>query len=266
MEGERLAMEDGKSTSAEEIVFRDVVKRFGRDGQYAVRGLTFSVRNGELVAIVGRTGCGKSTAFNLIMGLIRPTSGSVLVKGHDPSTDFRWFRGKIAVVFQDDRLMPWRTALENVCLGLEFVGMAKEQRAEIARRWLQSLGLEGYEDAYPYQLSGGMKQRVSIARGFAVDPDIILCDESFSALDELTAENLRKEFVDLVHQYGKTGVFITHSIPEALSIGERVLVFRAPGHVAEEIAVPESLEPNELEEYREQIRQSMDDSDAEEAT
>jgi NitT/TauT family transport system ATP-binding protein len=256
--------EDSHDMEDKEIVFDDVSKRF--DHGKAVSGLTFSARAGELVAIVGKTGSGKSTAFNMIMGLMRPTSGSVRIKGRDPYAEFEWFRGKLAVVFQDDRLLPWRTALGNVCLGLEFAGVAKEKRVESARQWLERLGLGGRENSYPYQLSGGMRQRVSIARAFALDPSIILCDEAFSALDELTAENLRREFVDLVRRYNKTGVFITHSIPEALEMGERVLVFRTPGHVTREVSVPGELTAEEIEEYRAEIRKAMADTDEERAT
>jgi NitT/TauT family transport system ATP-binding protein len=241
------------------VSFRDVDKIFrGPDGEVAaVKGLSFEVRPGELVALVGQTGCGKSTAFNLLVGLFPPTSGEVRLQGFDPHDDFDDLKGRVAVVFQDDRLLPWRTAQDNVALGLQYAGLGRTERREVARRWLARLGLEGREEAYPYQLSGGMRQRVGIARCFALDPDIILCDESFSALDELTADQLRDEFVKLVREEGKTGVFITHSIEEALTMGERVLVFRAPGHVSAEIEVPGTLESAELSRYRALVRRAM---------
>jgi NitT/TauT family transport system ATP-binding protein len=241
------------------VSFRDVDKIFrGPEGEVAaVKGLNFEVRRGELVALVGQTGCGKSTAFNLLLGLFPPTSGEVRLDGFDPHGDFDDLKGRVAVVFQDDRLLPWRTAQDNVALGLQYAGRSKSERREIAARWLARLGLEGREDAYPHQLSGGMRQRVGIARCFALDPDTILCDESFSALDELTADQLRDEFVKLVRDEGKTGVFITHSIEEALTMGERVLVFRAPGHVSAEIRVPEQLEGEELGRYRALVRRAM---------
>ena len=255
--------DEGADADADDalIHFSDVGKRFGTgsEEQWALRDLTFSVHSGEMVAIVGQTGCGKSTAFNLLLGLFAPTTGRVTVEGHDPYADFEWFKGRVAVVFQDDRLLPWRTAVDNVALGLEYAGVGKAERLRTASEWLERLGLGGREEAYPYQLSGGMRQRVGIARCFAMDPDIILCDESFSALDELTAESLRGEFRALVSQEGKTGVFITHSIEEALTMGERVLVFRAPGHVAADIHVPATLDPAQMAEHREQVRRVMAD-------
>ena len=222
------------------ISFRGVCKRFAdKDGRdlpsFAVRDLTFEVEPGELIAVVGKTGCGKSTMFNLLTGLIEPTSGAIAVHGRDPFRDFDWFRGRIAVVFQNDRLLPWRTAIENVAYALELNRVAEAERLRIAREWLERLGLKGYEDVYPHALSGGMRQRVSIARAFAVNPEILLCDEPFSALDELTAEKLRAEFVRLVRESRKTSIFITHSINEALALGERILVFQPPAFIALEV-------------------------------
>lgn len=224
-----------------EIVFEHVDKVFRRRGiggeHHAVKDLSFRIGRGEVVAIVGRTGCGKSTAFNLMMGLLAPTAGDVRVMGRDPHADFNWFRGKIAVVFQGDRLLPWRTALDNVVLGPQILGTGGDVR-RLCMDWLRRLELAGAEHAYPHQLSGGMRQRVSIARAFAIDPEIVLCDESFSGLDEVTAGTLRKEFLELIRAHGKTAVFITHSIDEALTMGQRVLVFAPPGHVVGELQAP----------------------------
>ncbi|HLS25605.1 MAG TPA: ABC transporter ATP-binding protein [Beutenbergiaceae bacterium] len=250
------------STVSDDVLIRftDVNKTFvTRNGQevQALRGLNLSVSRGELVAIVGQTGCGKSTAFNLLLGLYAATNGAVSVEGLNPHDDFEELKGKIAVVFQDGRLLPWRTAEQNVALGLEYMGVSKSERLDKAREWLTRLGLKGRENAYPYELSGGMRQRVGIARCFALNPDIILCDESFSALDELTADRLRGEFVKLVKEEGKTGVFITHSIEEALTIGDRVAVFRAPGHVAAEFTIPGELNEAELADMRRQVRGVM---------
>ena len=227
------------------IAFRNVVKRFVRPDRrdesfLAVDRLSFEVAQGEMVAVLGRTGCGKSTMFNLLAGLIEPTEGTVRVLGHDPFHEFDWFRGKIAVVFQNDRLMPWRTALENVELGIELLGKNEQERREIALGWLERLGLKGHEHDYPHALSGGMRQRVSIARAFAVSPEILLCDEPFSALDELTGQRLREEYTQLVRENGKTSIFITHSINEALQLGERILVFHRPAQIALEARVADS--------------------------
>ncbi len=222
-------------SEAPAIVFDAVDKRFPRseaaEDFYAVRALSFAVAAGELVAILGPTGCGKSTTFNLIAGLIRPSSGRVRVAGHDPYDEFDWFRGKIGIVFQNDRLMPWRSALDNVALGLELNKVAREERVAIARAWLERLGLKGHEADYPFALSGGMRQRVSIARAFAIKPAILLGDEPFSGLDAVTGDTLRREFVDLVRETRCTGIFITHSIDEALQLGRRVLVFRRPARI-----------------------------------
>lgn len=237
------------------VEFTGVSKRFG--GHLAVSNLTFSVEERERVAIVGMTGCGKSTAFNLILGLLEASEGEVRVQGRDPHEDFGWFRGRMAVVFQDARLLPWRTVLENVCLGMKFAGVPRATWEPTAREWLERLGIGGRESVYPHQLSGGQRQRVSIARAFSVNPELILCDESFSALDEVTATGLRRDFVDLVKSTGKTGLIITHSIPEALTIGQRVLVLRAPGHLAAEFRVPDDIDAAGRASLHEQILEVM---------
>jgi NitT/TauT family transport system ATP-binding protein len=226
-------------TGTEPIIrFTDVSKSFrrpdGRGDFVAVDKLSFEIAKGEIVAVLGKTGCGKSTMFNIVAGLLDPTSGEARVVGHDPFREFDFFRGKIGIVFQNDRLMPWRSALDNVLLGLQILNSDPKQAEETARRWLERLGLGGHENDYPHALSGGMRQRVSFARAFAVDPEILLCDEPFSSLDEMTARDLREEFVRLVRQNNKTAVFITHQIGEAMDIGDRVLVFHRPARIAYE--------------------------------
>ncbi len=220
------------------IRFDNVTKVFqrpdGRGDFVAVDKLSFKIAKGEIVAVLGKTGCGKSTMFNIVAGLTEPTSGQAQVIGHNPFREFDFFRGKIGIVFQGDRLMPWRSALDNVRLGLQILDREPKQAEETARAWLKRLGLTGHENDYPHALSGGMRQRVSIARAFAVDPEILLCDEPFSSLDEMTARDLRAEFVRLVRQSQKTAVFITHQINEAMEIGDRVLVFHRPARIAYE--------------------------------
>src|SRR5450755_131912 len=223
--------------SADPVIrFRDVSKKFRRaddKGDFvAVDKLSFEIAKGEIVAVLGKTGCGKSTMFNIVAGLIEPSAGEARVVGHDPFREFDFFRGKIGIVFQNDRLMPWRTALDNVLLGLQVLDTDPNQANETARGWLARLGLSGHENDYPHALSGGMRQRVSIARAFAVAPEILLCDEPFSSLDEMTARDLRAEFVRLVKQSNKTAVFITHHINEAMEIGDRILVFHRPARIA----------------------------------
>ena len=229
------------------IRFEEVSKQFAVRGKgtasapYAVRGLSFAIERGELVAVVGKTGCGKSTMFNLLIGLSAPSDGMVAVLGRDPFAEFAHLAGKVGVVFQGDRLLPWRSALANVEYGLELLKARRADRVQVARQWLLKLGLEAHMDKYPHALSGGMRQRVSIARAFATDPEILLCDEPFSALDEINAALLRNELRRLVKESGKTGMLVTHSIREAMDVGDRILVLRAPGHATAEFRVADTL-------------------------
>lgn len=212
-----------------EIALENVTCRF--NGVTAVENLSFVVERGETVALVGRTGAGKSTAINVIMGSLRPIEGRVRVAGHDPHGDFRALRGKIAMSFQTDRLLPWRTALENVELGLAIFGIPRAAARERAREWLGRVKMGAAETRYPHELSGGMRQRVSLARALAVDPEIILLDESFSQLDQVTSAELRRDFRQLVRRFGKTCLFITHRIEDAVEMADRVLVLAPPAHV-----------------------------------
>jgi NitT/TauT family transport system ATP-binding protein len=234
-----------------------VTKVFGKpgsDAEYrAVDGLNLDVRPGQMLAILGKTGCGKSTIFNMIAGLTEPSSGTVRVSGRDPFADFDSFRGKIAIVFQSDRLLPWRTAIQNVELGLEMLDTPAAERRSSAQLWLTKLGLGGHEYDYPHALSGGMRQRVSIARAFATNANILLCDEPFSALDESTAGRLRAEFVRLVKENGKTAVFITHSISEALEIGDRIVVLKRPAMIAYDVSFDTGTSQQEREVIRSRI-------------
>jgi NitT/TauT family transport system ATP-binding protein len=239
------------------IRFTHVSKTFARVGRgdtlRAVDDLDLEIEPGTLVAVLGKTGCGKSTMFNMIAGLIEPTGGAVTVGGRDPFREFDWLRGKIAIVFQNDRLLPWRTAIGNVELGLEMLDVPRKERRERAQRWLTRLGLAGHEHDYPHALSGGMRQRVSIARAFATDAGILLCDEPFSALDEMTAERLRRDFASLVRENGKTAVFITHSISEALQIGERILVLHRPARIAHDERIARDMDDAARATLRRQI-------------
>ena len=191
----------------------------------AIDRLSLTIAPGELVAIVGQTGCGKSTLFDLLIGLEHPTDGRIAIGGKTPYDDFDAFRGRIATIFQQDRLLPWRSALDNVRLPLELIGVADDIQRERSLGWLKRLGLEAFANAYPRELSGGMRQRVAIARAFAVQPQILLADESFSALDEVTATELRNTFVALAREFSSTAILITHQLEEAMAVGDRIIVF-----------------------------------------
>jgi NitT/TauT family transport system ATP-binding protein len=240
------------------ISLNQVSKSFGKSGAasayVAVDRLDLEIGRGQLLALLGKTGCGKSTIFNMIAGLTEPTSGDVTVDGRNPFREFDSFRGKMAIVFQGDRLLPWRTAVQNVELGLEMLDVPAAKRRETALRWLGTLELRGHENDYPHALSGGMRQRVSIARAFATDAGILLCDEPFSALDEMTGRTLRAEFVRLVRENGKTAVFITHSINEALEIGDRIVVLKRPANIAIDLPLTAATPIAEKEAIRHQIQ------------
>ncbi|MFC8596920.1 ABC transporter ATP-binding protein [Isoptericola sp. NPDC057191] len=206
--------------------------------EFAVRGtggtlvaleeLSLDIADGELVTLVGPSGCGKSTLLDLVTGLSEPTSGHILLDGR-PVTGPGLDRG---IVFQQYALLPWRTAQANVELGLEARRLPKAQRRRIAREHLELVGLAGFEDRYPHELSGGMKQRVAIARSLAFDPEVLLMDEPFAALDAQTRESLQDELLRIWRATGKTIVFITHGIEEAVYLGQRVVVLTPrPGRV-----------------------------------
>lgn len=217
------------------IELKNVTKRFG--GQVAVDNLSMRVAEGEIVALLGQTGAGKSTVMSLLMGTIACDEGEIRVAGVDPSVDFQSLRGKMAVSFQTDRLLPWRTARENVELGLLILKRPKSEARRAALEWLERVKLVGAENKYVHELSGGMRQRVSLARALAVDPQLVLLDESFSQLDHVTSKVLRQDFSQIVRKYRKTCVFVTHRIDDALEIADRVFVLAAPARVRLEVRI-----------------------------
>lgn len=221
------------------VQIKNVGKVFqGRQGQVtALEGINLDVYNNEFITIVGPSGCGKSTLLNIIAGLTGATSGEVLVDGErveGPGPD----RG---VVFQQYALFPWLTVQKNVEFGLKIQGKSPEEREAIALKYLKIVGLEGFRNAYPKELSGGMKQRVAIARAYAVNPSILLMDEPFGALDAQTRIQLQSELLRTWEEEKKTCFFVTHDVEEAVMLGTRVIVMSArPGRINEvvEIDIP----------------------------
>ena len=195
-----------------------------------------AVSEGEFVALLGPSGCGKSTLLQIINGLLPADAGTVMLDGKDITGKTGTGRG---MVFQGSELLPWRSALENVALGLEIMGVGKAERLERARRYLRQVGLAGFEDAWPHQLSGGMQQRVGIARAFCIQPSLLLMDEPFGALDVQTRDTLQDELLEIWEAEPKTILFVTHGIEEALYLADRIVVYsRRPARVLKEIQVP----------------------------
>ena len=223
----------------------NLTKRFG--AFVAVENLSFTVGKGEIVALLGRTGAGKSTVLNLVMGTTKPDGGAISVAGLDPYRQFADLKGRIAVSFQTDRLLPWRTAVENAELGLVILGIPKKEARRRALEWLERVKLRGAEHRYVHELSGGMRQRVSLARALAVDPSIVFLDESFSQLDHATARTLRTDFKRIAEELGTTCLFVTHRIDDAVEIADRalILVERARIALVEEITPAKRQDPEQ---------------------
>jgi NitT/TauT family transport system ATP-binding protein len=239
------------------IEVRNAYKRFGNS--LAVENLNIRIERGEIVALLGRTGAGKSTVMSMLMGTIGCDSGEVRVAGVDPSVDFQALRGKMAVAFQTDRLLPWRTAVENVELGLQILNRPHKESRESALKWLERVKLTGAENKYVHELSGGMRQRVSLARALAVDPELVFLDEVFSQLDHVTSQVLRKDFAQIVRDVGKTCVFVTHRIEDALDIADRVFVLAPPAQVCLEVRIDAEMRKNPavLAQLHEQIERAI---------
>ncbi|GEB77759.1 quaternary amine ABC transporter ATP-binding protein [Sporolactobacillus inulinus] len=231
------------------------------DLNVGVAGATFNVESNEVFVIMGLSGSGKSTLVRLLNRLINPTSGTILIDGEDitrmnPEQLRTVRRKKISMVFQGFALFPHRTILENTLFGLEIQGVDKKERADHARQALERVGLKGYEDSYPDQLSGGMQQRVGLARALASDTDILLMDEAFSALDPLIRKDMQDQLLDLQSEMQKTIVFITHDLDEALRIGDRIALMK-DGQIVQ-IGSPEEILMNPANEYVEHFVEDVD--------
>jgi len=223
------------------ITVEGVSQAFGPEGDprrvIALESASLAVERGELLCLIGPSGCGKSTLLNLIGGLMTPTTGEVAIEGER-------VRGplpkKVAYVFQESALFPWRTVIDNVKLGMAFQGVARSERDDRAMGALSAVGLADFAQHYPAQLSGGMKQRAQLARALGLQTDILLMDEPFAALDEQTRMVLGEDLSELLARTGKTIVFVTHSLVEAVFLADRVAVFTArPGRIKTMISVDE---------------------------
>ena len=221
----------------------------------ALQDVSFGVEAAEFLCVVGQSGCGKTTMLNIVAGFLKPTQGEILISGKTV-TGKGLDRG---IVFQDfAQLFPWRTAQRNIEFGLEMKGIAKEERAEIALRFLRLVNLEKFARSYPHELSGGMQQRVAIARALAYNPAVLLMDEPFAALDALTREEMQRFLVDVWRETKKTVVYVTHNVAEAVYLADRVIVFSPhPGTVKAQVKItlprPRDTLSVEFLEYQKEI-------------
>ncbi len=199
-------------------------------GTHALHQMTLDFPKGELTSLLGPSGCGKTTLLKIIAGLLDATTGDVLVNGKPVNGPGK----ERAFVFQDFALMPWASVLRNVAFGLELRNVAKSEREDIAQKYIAAVGLKGFENQFPYELSGGMRQRVGLARALAVNADVLLMDEPFSAVDEQTRRKFQEDLLQLIEDEKKTFIFVTHSIEEAVYVSDRVaLLLARPSRVSE---------------------------------
>jgi len=232
-------------TPAEMIVEVDGIAMRYEGGVQALKGVDLKIPAGRLTSFLGPSGCGKTTLLKIIAGLLVPTEGEVRIRGArvaGPGPDR-------AFVFQDFALMPWATVIRNVAFGLELRGVAKDARHEIARKYIAEVGLAGFEESYPHELSGGMRQRVGLARALAVDADILMMDEPFASVDEQTRRKFQEDLLELLAKERKTVIFVTHSIEEAVYVSDQVVLLSPrPGRVQQIIdtEVDRSKTPDEI--------------------
>jgi NitT/TauT family transport system ATP-binding protein len=239
------------------VSLKGVAKEFGQGHVQALTGIDLDVRAGEFISLIGPSGCGKSTLLRIVGDLIQPSGGEVVVNGksaHQARVDRDY-----GIVFQDAVLFDWRTVEKNISLPLEMMGRDRRARAERVRELVELVELKGFESHHPWQLSGGMQQRVSIARALSFDPALLLMDEPFGALDEMTRERLNLELLRIWERSGSTVIFVTHSIAEAVFLSTRVVVMSArPGRIVGIVDVdlpqPRNIETREEPRFAELIR------------
>ncbi|MDF1525284.1 MAG: ABC transporter ATP-binding protein [bacterium] len=226
------------------VTVRDVYKSYG--DVMALRDLSLDFPRGQLTSLLGPSGCGKTTLLKIIAGLLSADSGEITVNGHPvtgPGPDR-------AFVFQDFALLPWATVLRNVAFGLELRGVAKSEREAIAEKYITDVGLKGFENKHPHQLSGGMRQRVGLARALSVDAQVLLMDEPFAAVDEQTRRKFQEDLLNLVKHENKTFIFVTHSIEEAVYVSDQVAILLPRPSRVSEIIRPEGFRHKDADSIR----------------
>ncbi|MCA0994930.1 ABC transporter ATP-binding protein [Alloyangia pacifica] len=224
--------------AAAQIEMSHVFKRFD-NGTLALQDMDLTIRQGEFVSLLGPSGCGKSTALRMISGLLAPSSGQISVNGHAPGEGVQG--GDVSFVFQEPTLMPWATVFDNVYLPLKLRGLSRREAAAQVTEALEMVGLAKFAESYPRELSGGMKMRVSIARAMVTKPKLLLMDEPFAALDEMTRFKLNNDVLNLWRRNGLTVIFVTHSVFESVYLSSRVVVMAPrPGRVVHDMALPDA--------------------------
>ncbi|NYT06759.1 MAG: ABC transporter ATP-binding protein [Methanomicrobiales archaeon] len=220
-----------------DLVIRNLTRSFVRDdGELltAVENINLTIRQEEFICVLGPSGCGKTTFLRMVAGLDQATSGEIILDGEE----IRGPNPKIGIVFQEYSLFPWRNVIDNVAFGLEMQGIEREERYRIADQYLDLVGLSQFRASYPSELSGGMKQRVAVARALALDPVVLLMDEPFGALDAQTRNLLQKELLEIWEKTKKTIIFVTHSVDEAVFLGDRLIVLTSrPGSICEIVTI-----------------------------
>lgn len=219
----------------------------------ALQNINFSIEKEEFVVLVGPSGCGKSTLLNIVGGLMSPTNGTVYFEGTNGK------KPNLGIVFQEIALFPWRSVYENVIFGLEESGASKQEQQEKGKHYIEMVGLSGFESAYPKQLSGGMRQRAGIARALAIEPDLLLMDEPFSALDAQTRTIMQEELLTIWNRTKLSTLYVTHNIQEAVYLADRVIVLsRHPGQIKSIIQIDMPKIGRDQEQYRAQFEQYAD--------
>ena len=232
------------SDNVNAVSVKGIYKNYG--DVEALRDMSLDFPKGQLTSLLGPSGCGKTTLLKIIAGLLQPNQGEVYVNGQivsEPGPD-------LAFVFQDFALMPWASVLKNVAFGLELRKVAKSEREDIARKYIKEVGLDGFENSYPHELSGGMRQRVGLARALSVDSPVLLMDEPFSAVDEQTRRKFQEDLLQLVKEESKTFIFVTHSIEEAVYVSDQVAILLPRPSRVSEIIKPSSFKNKDVDSIR----------------